>query len=106
MDSLRRMMGTLERLRQLSPEMTISCAICLLGVSMYPEGIPQDELKKVADVGQSTLSRYLAALGERGERGKPGLGLVIVTPDPADYRRNLVKLSKKGERFIAKHEEA
>jgi DNA-binding MarR family transcriptional regulator len=49
------------------------------------------------DFTTSSASRLTDWLSEYHRLGKPGLGLIVKTKDPTDFRRILIKLTPKGE---------
>jgi DNA-binding MarR family transcriptional regulator len=49
------------------------------------------------DFTTSSASRLTDWLSEYHRLGKPGLGLIVKTKDPTDFRRILITLTPKGE---------
>ena len=54
------------------------------------------QLQDTLNLNNSSVSRTVNALGAEHRRGRPGLGLLSLTPDPDEGRRNLVGLTPKG----------
>lgn len=87
-------------LRRLNAELPIQAAHVFLSVATNP-GLATPELMSRTGLAQSSCSRNVALLSERHRKGAPGLGLITVQPDPADYRRNILDLTDSG-RELAK----
>jgi len=82
----------------------------LLLVAME-EGITQHEAEDRLNLGKPSVSRAVATLGpeswvKRGEARKRGYGFVQRAQDPQDHRRELLTLTRRGERFVAELLEA
>lgn len=86
----------IKALRRLNPELPIQAAHVFLSVATKP-GLATPELMSWTGLAQSSCSRNVALLSERHRKGAPGLGLVAVQPDPADYRRNILHLTESGQ---------
>lgn len=82
------------------PDMTILQAMHFLFIAENP-GITQHDLIVGMGVTDSTGSRTALLLGSEGTRGKPGLNLIVIKPDPLDRRQRLLSLSDKGRRLLA-----
>jgi len=54
------------------------------------------QLQDRLNLNNSSVSRTVNALGAEHRRGRPGLGLLFLVPDPDEGRRNLVGLTPKG----------
>jgi DNA-binding MarR family transcriptional regulator len=54
------------------------------------------QLQDTLNLNNSSVSRTVNALGAEHRRGRPGLGLLSLAPDPDEGRRNLVGLTPKG----------
>lgn len=54
------------------------------------------QLQDRLNLNNSSVSRTVNALGAEHRRGRPGLGLLSLVPDPDEGRRNLVGLTPKG----------
>jgi DNA-binding MarR family transcriptional regulator len=68
--------------------------------------LPMADLIDLTGVGQSSVSRNVAALSStRGVR-EPGYGLVEAYEDPAYRRRKLVKLTARGRALVAEIEKS
>lgn len=82
-------------------EISAQRIITLIGVAEHP-GVAQYELgERIGIDAASTLSRNLNDLTHRTSRRKPGPGLVTQEPDPDFRRRNVVRLSDRGEALLA-----
>lgn len=82
-------------------EISAQRIITLIGVAEHP-GVAQYELgERIGIDAASTLSRNLNDLTHRTSRRKPGSGLVTQEPDPDFRRRNVVRLSDRGEALLA-----
>lgn len=82
-------------------EISAQRIITLIGVAEHP-GVAQYELgERIGIDAASTLSRNLNDLTHRTSRRKPGPGLVTQEPDPDFRRRNLVRLTDRGETLLA-----
>jgi DNA-binding MarR family transcriptional regulator len=82
--------------RKYDPEMPIQQAVLLLLVFLTP-GISMKDLSESAGLAQSSVSRSVAALSKVHRLGKPGLDLVVAEEDPAERRRKIVRLTRRGE---------
>lgn len=86
---------------KIDPEMPAQRILTLVGVAQHP-GAPQFELGEMIGLpAASTISRNLNDLTHLTSRRKPGPDLVAQEPDPHFRRRNLVRLTKRGEALIA-----
>ena len=63
-----------------------------------------EELGKVANIGQSSVSRNIKTLA-LGKQGKPGHRLISVELDPYDNRHRVVKLTPRGQLLVEKMED-
>lgn len=92
-------------LMQYDPDMPISRLRVFIYVAQRKDTLVRD-LVKVTGLSQATISRTLAILGEKPQRGnQPGLGWVDVSPDPDDPRRVVLNLTAAGKKVIAEIEE-
>jgi len=71
--------------------------IAIQGIAEDSRGSDQGELAKTLDMQGPTLQRNVAALSDRGDRGREPSKLVKVGFDPTDHRRRLIVLSHKGK---------
>jgi DNA-binding MarR family transcriptional regulator len=93
-----------ERLVDTYPDMTMTQFRIFAYIAENP-GITQRELIEHLGVTDTTGSRTVQLLGSDGTRGKPGLRLVDVRPDPSDRRQRLLSLTDKGRRLMGDIEE-
>ena len=56
-----------------------------------------EEIAKALGITPSSVSRIVAALGERHRTGRPGFGWVYTNRDPEEGRRFIALLTPKGE---------
>ncbi len=80
--------------------MQVQTILVLLTVAEFGP-ISMSQLKDTAGLSQSSVSRNCAALGKIHRKGRPGLGLITATEDPMDRKQKVVKLTTKGENFMA-----
>lgn len=82
-------------------EISAQRILTLIGVAEHP-GVAQYELgERIGIDAASTPSRNLNDLTHRTSRRKPGPGLVTQEPDPDFRRRNVVRLTDRGEALLA-----
>lgn len=98
---LKTMILMLQHFRSLSSTLHNQTARVLLIIAMHP-GITVNELMKKAKLSQASCSRNISLLSHTDRHGKPGFGLVVAQPDPAEPRRHVMQLTSKGEAFIDK----
>ena len=94
-----RLRGMLQALLSASDWFTVSSAVSFLTVAAH-EGRSLRELTDLLHTPQTTLSRHLLDLGPRDRKGREGLGLVDIRPDPHDRRRNFYYLTRKGQALL------
>lgn len=92
-------------LMQHDPDMPISRLRVFLYVAQRKDTLVRD-IVKVTGLSQATISRTLAILGQKPQRGnQPGLDWVDIAPDPDDPRRVVLNLTAKGKKVLAEIEE-
>lgn len=79
-----------------NPTMPLQQVRMFLHVALHGE-VPQASLEEVTGVEQSSVSRNVALLGPGLSPAEPGYGLIESFPDPWNRKRNLVRLTGKGE---------
>jgi len=85
---------------QIGPEATAQRVLTFLAIAANP-GMPQYDMgKKVKGFTFATLSRNIAELSLIKRGSQPGSGLVVQMPDPKHRRRNLLRLTEKGEALV------
>lgn len=89
------------RLREMSGDMPIAQAYCLLLIALY-EGLSLKELAQRADIGMASASRYVSMFSGTARPGEPGLGLVEAVEDPLERRKKIIKLTPKGKTAVSK----
>lgn len=70
-----------------------------LVVAMQGGECPMQEIEKQLDMGQATVSRNVAKLGDGLSPDEPGMRLIEAYEDPFWRRRKIVRLTEKGKRF-------
>lgn len=90
----------IDELRKVDPEMQAQTAALLIEVAINKE-ITMKDLADRVGISQASTSRNVAALSKVHRLGKAGHDLVVATEDPAERRRKIVRLTKKGERVVA-----
>jgi DNA-binding MarR family transcriptional regulator len=70
-------------------------AVCVRG----GDGVPMQEIEKALDMGQATVSRNVAKLGQGLNADEPGARLLEAYEDPFWRRRKLVRLTERGRKF-------
>jgi DNA-binding MarR family transcriptional regulator len=86
-----------------APELQAQQILTILAVADRSE-IPMADLEKLTGVGQSSVSRNVAKLGQGTSPREPGYGLLEAYEDPEDRRRKLVRLTTRGKALIAQLE--
>jgi len=92
---LLKLLELIEVFRDMRPEMPMQMAAIFLGIALRP-GITQAELAILVGIGQSSVSRNIAALSAVTRQGKRGLNLVVQRHDPLDGRAHEHHLTKDG----------
>jgi len=85
-----------EELRTIDSEMPLQTAAAFLLVAMFPN-ITMKEMTERLGTSQASVSRNVAALSKIQRQDKPGHDLVFAEEDPAERRRKIVRLTRKGE---------
>lgn len=88
----------IEEFRGVDPEMPSQSAALFLYSAIYP-GCTMTDLQTNLGMSQASCSRNVSALSEWHRLEKPGLGLIVATPDPMERRRKIVRLTEKGEQL-------
>jgi DNA-binding MarR family transcriptional regulator len=89
------------RLRQMSGDMPIAQAYCLLLIGRY-EGLSVKDIAERADIGMASASRYVSMFSNWHRPGEEGLGLVEAVEDPMERRKKIVRLTPKGKQTMSK----
>jgi DNA-binding MarR family transcriptional regulator len=84
-----------------NPGMPIQMAAVFLYVAMH-DGCTMKQIAEVLGLSQASASRNCQALGKYQKQGKLGYDLVETVDDPAERRRKIVKLTRKGKRLAAR----
>lgn len=102
LDTVRVLIVALEVFRDaIDPEAPLQRVMTFLAIAANHD-MPQYELEKaVKGVSASAFSRNIADLTAIDRNRKPGPGLVLQAPDPYYRRRNLLRLTTKGEQLMA-----
>ena len=95
----------IEEFRGVDPEMPAQGVALFLYSAIYP-GCTMADLQKNLGMTQSSCSRNVSALSEWHRLEKPGLGLIVATPDPMERRRKIVQLTEKGQQLAVSLTEA
>lgn len=101
-DVVRVLSVAMDRLRlEIDSEVPAQRVLTLLAVAANPD-LPQYEVSKhVQGIAEATVSRNVTDLSALTRTRSPGPGLVEQRADPTHRRRNLLRLTAKGERLIA-----
>jgi DNA-binding MarR family transcriptional regulator len=97
--ALNRARALFSAFQTISETMPIQIANTFILVALY-EGRSMRDYKELAGVQQSTMSRHLLDLGERNRKKEPGFGLLEQRSDQQDLRRNIYRLTRKGENLL------
>ncbi|OEC39914.1 MarR family transcriptional regulator [Pseudomonas sp. 1D4] len=95
----------IEEFRAVDPEMPSQSAALFLYSAIYP-GCTMTDLQKSLGMTQASCSRNVSALSEWHRLEKPGLGLIVASPDPMERRRKIVQLTEKGQQLAVSLTEA
>jgi DNA-binding MarR family transcriptional regulator len=90
----------LSRLQQLQPALTLDQLTLLLIIGARP-GITTNALMATSGVGQSSISRNIAALSSHHRRGYLGHDFVEAAADLREPRRYTYRLNDRGHRFLS-----
>ena len=93
------LIASLQRLRDLHPDMTLMQLQSLLLVARDP-GVKQRELIRSIDTVDSTASRTIGLLSEHGSRRIHGLNLVRMEVNAGDRRERNCFLTTAGESLL------
>jgi DNA-binding MarR family transcriptional regulator len=86
----------LSMLRDIDNDMTLAKAQVFLAAALgSPEGLPQEDIEKKVDLGQSSVSRN----ADRDRNGNEGAGLLERREDFHNRRKMVIKLTHKGKRL-------
>jgi DNA-binding MarR family transcriptional regulator len=92
----------IDRLRaEVGPEVPAQRVLTLLAIAANPDLPQHDVPRHVRGIVDATVSRNVADLSAVTRMREPGPGLVEQRADPMYRRRNLLRLTTKGERLIA-----
>lgn len=101
--TLRRLNAAVELFRGLQNDMSSQTITVFLIVATAPDStISMVDLADRLDMSQAATSRNVALLGKINRKKEPGLDLVKWELDPQDFRRKVVTLTAKGQRFAAR----
>ena len=95
----------IEEFRAVDPEMPSQSAALFLYSAIYPSCTMTD-LQTNLGMSQASCSRNVSALSEWHRLEKPGLGLIVASPDPMERRRKIVQLTDKGQQLAVSLTEA
>lgn len=93
-------------LRQASSQIRVSQVETLLSVALKPDST-QSELALECDLTLAAISRFVDVFGSSGRKGRHSscLGFVESKRHPDDDRLVIVRLTPKGQKFVALLEE-
>ena len=101
--SLTKMAGMIEVFRQLDTDLAVpTMAVLLMVARSMPEGILLHELSRACGLSAASGQRNVSFLTKERAFGVPGYDLLSSETVPQDRRQRRVKLTAKGEKFIAK----
>ena len=86
-------------LRSLDPAITAECVGCFLYIAAH-DGCHKQSLEEFMGFSVAAGSRNTDWLSEFHKPGKPGMGLITKTTDPANRRRQILRLTPKGKAAI------
>lgn len=96
---LSKLVRVLDLFKQITPTMPIGQIQALLIVANHPDK-SLGEIAHLAQMRQSTLSRYLLDWSDKTRTGAPGYGLITRMADPHELRRNMYTLSPLGSVLV------
>jgi DNA-binding MarR family transcriptional regulator len=97
------MLGVLEVIRQIDPEMPAQTLQTLLLVAEAgEEGLMQHELGPKLGMSKAATSRNVLVLSKSKGPGLPGPGLIESEEVPENRRLRRITLTPKGERLVEK----
>lgn len=101
--SLNRLVGLMELVRQVDPEMPAQTIQTLLLVAEAGEaGLMQHELGPKLGMTKAAASRNVLVLSKLKGPGVPGPGLIESEELPENRRCRVVRLTSKGHKFVEK----
>jgi DNA-binding MarR family transcriptional regulator len=87
--------------RELDPDIQFSVAQVFLMVAQAgDEGVSLTDIANKANLGLSSVSRHVAALGKINRKHEEGFGLIRTHEDPMERRRRLCTLTPRGKAFL------
>lgn len=92
----------IEEIRKYDPELPTQTANTLLYIILN-EGTPSCSMAGIAEalnLAQSSVSRNVSALSAIHRNRRPGMGLVETVIDPSERRRRIIRLTRKGKKFV------
>lgn len=97
-----RLMQTLSE--ELGKDIPLSYALTLMRIAMAgSEGVDLGQMRNELEASAGAMSRTVQTLGDQHYlKDKPGYGLVERSFGAKDNRLRIVKLTPKGEKFVAK----
>src|SRR5262249_29962955 len=82
--------------RAMNPSIASEHMTVFLLIALSPDGITSRQLQKQTGLSQSAISRASTAFGKTHYRGKPGLDMLEIEPDPKHAQRHIYSLNAKG----------
>lgn len=87
--------------RELDPDIQFSVAqVFLMVAKAGDEGVSLTDIATKANLGLSSVSRHVAALGKINRRHEEGFGLIQTHEDPMERRRRICTLTPRGKAFM------
>ena len=92
----------IKKFRELDPDIQFSVAqVFLMVAEAGDEGVSLTDIADRGNLGLSSVSRHIAALGKINRRHEEGFGLVQTHEDPMERRRRLCSLTPRGKAFLS-----
>ena len=95
------LLSTARRLTRVDGDMTIHQLRVLLEVACGYGETTAKQISTKMNVNQGTVSRAVDLWSGYGTGDKPGRKLIDRVEDPDDRRHKLLRLNKRGEKFLA-----
>lgn len=90
-----------KKFRELDPDIQFSVAqVFLMVAEAGDEGVSLTDIADRGNLGLSSVSRHVAALGKINRRHEEGFGLIQTHEDPMERRRRLCTLTSTGKAFL------
>lgn len=91
----------IKKFRELDPDIQFSVAqVFLMVAEAGDEGVSLTDIADRGNLGLSSVSRHIAALGKINRRHEEGFGLIQTHEDPMERRRRLCSLTPRGKAFL------